>query len=220
MTLKEFSNEFDVLYNNIMSNAAPGLNEYEKSVFLTQAQEEFVIGIYAGRIQQYGSFEETQELKRYLDALIVSATLYPNTNSVLDQGNKAFTVPNENLFTVYERARSGTSPNVVEYLINSITHDQYEYTKKNPFKGILSGRVLSLSKNSNEVELIPPNGVTLTEYFIRYIKVPKPIILTDLTTINATIKGISTATNCELHNSTHLPILKIAVQKAALAYKQ
>lgn len=38
----EFSNEFDVLYNNIMSNAAPGLNEYEKSVFLTKGQEEIV----------------------------------------------------------------------------------------------------------------------------------------------------------------------------------
>ena len=39
MTIQEFSNEFDILYNNSMSNAAPGLNEYEKSVFLTQAQE-------------------------------------------------------------------------------------------------------------------------------------------------------------------------------------
>lgn len=50
MTLKEFSNEFDVLYNNIMSNAAPGLNEYEKSVFLTQAQEELVVNLYSGRV--------------------------------------------------------------------------------------------------------------------------------------------------------------------------
>ena len=38
MTTQEFSNEFDILYNNIMSNSAPGLNEYEKSIFLTQAQ--------------------------------------------------------------------------------------------------------------------------------------------------------------------------------------
>jgi len=37
MTTGEFSNEFDLLYNNIMSNSAPGLNEYEKSVFLTKA---------------------------------------------------------------------------------------------------------------------------------------------------------------------------------------
>lgn len=37
MSTQEFSNEFDVLYNNIMSNAAPGLDGYEKSVFLTKA---------------------------------------------------------------------------------------------------------------------------------------------------------------------------------------
>ena len=42
MTTQEFSNEFDVLYNNIMSNQAPGLDEYEKSVFLTKAQNEIL----------------------------------------------------------------------------------------------------------------------------------------------------------------------------------
>lgn len=42
MTLSEFSDQFDVLYNNITSNQAPGLNEYEKSVYLTKAQNEIV----------------------------------------------------------------------------------------------------------------------------------------------------------------------------------
>ena len=42
MTNSEFSNEFDVLYNNITSNQAPGLDEYEKSVFLTKAQDEIL----------------------------------------------------------------------------------------------------------------------------------------------------------------------------------
>ena len=42
MTTTEFSNQFDLLYNNISSNQAPGLNEYEKSVFLTKAQDEIV----------------------------------------------------------------------------------------------------------------------------------------------------------------------------------
>ena len=42
MTIKEFSDEFDTLYNNIMSNQAPGIDEYEKSVFLTRAQEEII----------------------------------------------------------------------------------------------------------------------------------------------------------------------------------
>ena len=46
MDVKDFSLEFDLLYNNIMSNKAPGLNEYEKSLFLTQAQELIVLDIY------------------------------------------------------------------------------------------------------------------------------------------------------------------------------
>ena len=37
MTTQEFSDQFDVLYNNIGSDQAPGINEYEKSVFLTKA---------------------------------------------------------------------------------------------------------------------------------------------------------------------------------------
>lgn len=43
MTVTEMSNEFDILYNNIMSNQAPGLDEYEKSVFLTKAQSELIL---------------------------------------------------------------------------------------------------------------------------------------------------------------------------------
>lgn len=42
MTPEEMSNEFDVLYNNITSNQAPGLDEYEKSLFLTKAQDEII----------------------------------------------------------------------------------------------------------------------------------------------------------------------------------
>jgi hypothetical protein len=42
MTIPEFSDQFDVLYNNITSNQAPGLNEYEKSLFLTKAEKEIV----------------------------------------------------------------------------------------------------------------------------------------------------------------------------------
>jgi len=42
MTLPEFSREFDLLYNNINSGLAPSLTDYEKSVFLTKAQEELI----------------------------------------------------------------------------------------------------------------------------------------------------------------------------------
>ena len=46
MTNYEFSNEFDILYNNISSNQAPGLDEYEKSVFLLVKQEMNIVEKY------------------------------------------------------------------------------------------------------------------------------------------------------------------------------
>lgn len=42
MSAEEMDNIFDVLYNNITSNQAPGLNAYEKSIFLTKAQDEIL----------------------------------------------------------------------------------------------------------------------------------------------------------------------------------
>lgn len=42
MTIEEFSIQFDILWNNSTSNRAPGLNEFEKSSYLTKAQNEIV----------------------------------------------------------------------------------------------------------------------------------------------------------------------------------
>ena len=39
MTVAEFSAEMDVIYENINKNGAPGLDDYEKSVILSHAQE-------------------------------------------------------------------------------------------------------------------------------------------------------------------------------------
>ena len=42
MSAEEMDNMFETLYNNIGSPQAPGLNAYEKSVFLTKAQDEIL----------------------------------------------------------------------------------------------------------------------------------------------------------------------------------
>lgn len=217
MTLQEFSNEFDVLYNNIMSNAAPGLNEYEKSVFLTQAQEEFIVAAYSGRLQGIDSFEGTEEVKKYLDNLIISISIYPNSNLTLNRNGVSFSVPPDILFTVYEQVKD---INGVIYPINNITHDEYNFVLKNPFRGPLSGRVMCLTNADYEKELIPPEGVKLDEYNIKCIMTPPPIILADISSIGATIHNIDTESDCILNSITHLMILKLAVQKAAQAYKQ
>ena len=70
MTTQEFSVEFDILYNNLASNSAPPVNEYEKSVFLTKAQSDIVIELYSGRNNLGLSFESSEEAKSYLNPLI------------------------------------------------------------------------------------------------------------------------------------------------------
>lgn len=70
MTLQEFSVQFDVLYNNITSNQAPGLNEYEKSVFLTKAQNELIKNHFLGTGGSQGSFDSTAKRQYDFSVLI------------------------------------------------------------------------------------------------------------------------------------------------------
>jgi len=70
MTSEEFSNEFDILLNTYAADGVITVDEYDKSVFLTKAQESLVIDLYTGRLQQIGGFELTEEVKRYLNELV------------------------------------------------------------------------------------------------------------------------------------------------------
>ena len=66
MNVNEFSLQFDVLYNNIMDNDAPGLDEYEKSVFLTKAQEEILKNYFNPKGNKYQEGFDDSE-KRQID---------------------------------------------------------------------------------------------------------------------------------------------------------
>lgn len=72
MTLTEFSNEFDVMYNNISNNSAPGVNIYEKSVFLTRAQELILKEVYSGELGK--SFDSSEDMRAYFNKLVDTIT--------------------------------------------------------------------------------------------------------------------------------------------------
>lgn len=81
MTVQEFSTQFDVLWNNVSSNQAPGLNEYEKSVFLTKGQSQLVEEHFNHRIDQVGGgFDGTQKRQYDFSSIIRVANLY-NVNT-------------------------------------------------------------------------------------------------------------------------------------------
>ena len=86
MTADEMKQEFDVLYNNIMSNAAPGLDDYEISLFLTKAQEELLKSYFNPKGNKYAEgfdfspkrqvdFSNIIVSKNYTDANCFTQTL-------------------------------------------------------------------------------------------------------------------------------------------------
>ena len=215
MTTQEFSNEFDILYNNIMSNSAPGLNEYEKSIFLTQAQEALVLDIYRGKFDE-NSFESTEEVSDYINTLVrqskITDTVEGNgisTNSVFYQ------LPDDIWFITYEsvilRDNNLDCKNGQEVIVKPITQDEYYSISKNPFRGANDRRVLRLLSD-NKVELI--SKYRIESYLIRYLSKPEPIILDNLSTYGVTINGKSEITKCKLNPAVHRILLNRAVQLA------
>lgn len=81
MTTQEFSAQWDVLWNNVASNQAPGFNEYEKSVFLTKAQNMLVKEFFNRRTDGIGGGYDGSELRQYdFSSLIrVENLFYANT---------------------------------------------------------------------------------------------------------------------------------------------
>lgn len=225
MTLQEFSNEFDILYNNIMSNQAPGLNEYEKSVFLTLAQDAVIVNLYNGTIKGI-SFDGDEELKRYLAPLIKDANIKPYFKDGEILLNK-FKLPSDLLFLVYEDAyiksiisdKEGQETVTKTIPIVPANYDNLHKTLRNPFRRESDNRVLRLDIGDSLIELISKYPVT--EYRIKYLSKPTPIILVDLNEYypNLSINGESEAKECSLDSNIHREILNQAVVLAKQSYK-
>jgi hypothetical protein len=222
MTNSEFSSEFDVMYNNIMSNAAPGLDEYEKSVFLTKAQEQIVIELYGNTTGT--SFEKDEEARRFLGNLVKTYTTDAKLDNQLGLSKTSvfFQIPEDVWFITYESAilkdeRLGCLDGT-EAVIVPVSQDYFYRIQKNPFRGPTKGRALRLDNADNIVEIV--SDYNISKYLLRYLKRPSPIILVDLDTVGSelSINDVNTSTECELNPVIHRTILDRAVLLAKTAW--
>lgn len=217
MTLQEFSIEFDILYNNISSNQAPGLTEYEKSVFLTQAQEALVLDLYKGTTGD--SFETTEEVTRYLSTLVKSFITTHFEEPVNYIGTPEYVVNfqlNNLWFITFQSAT------IVVDLIKSrdvlvvpAKQDSLYKDLKNPFKRPDKNKIFVINEDG-KVKLY--SNYPITRYVLKYLSKPSPIILSDLES-EWSINGISNATECSLPESLHRQILLRAVQMAKAVWQ-
>lgn len=216
----EFSDEFDILYNNIMSNAAPGLNGYEKSVFLTKAQEEIIKNHFNPEGNRYKEgFDDS--LKRQIDfselIKVGEGTLVEGSSTTFDSRAKLYNLP-EDVFIIINEAIK-TDKGVRQ--IVPLSYNEYTRLMSRPFKEPLkyqAWRIITTSIDNITVELIANSNELITQYSIRYVRRPAPIILEDLSEYCASINGISEVSECELNPIIHQEILQRAVELAKLAY--
>lgn len=226
MTTKEFSNSFDTLLNSYSQRASFGegnlkkdivLDEYEKSHFLTEAQEQIVLSYYTGNNSNLDSFEKTEEIRRYLSSLIKTAEITPSIyeGKLLSENSQVFDLPNDLWFITYESAKLASSSDTClsekEVQVVPVTQDDYYRTNENPFKGPGFRRALRLDISENKVEIV--SKYTISKYLVRYINKISPIILEPLSE-GLSINGETTEQTCSLHESLHRPILELAVRLA------
>lgn len=227
MTTEEFSNEFDTLLNSY-SNVEPfgktpntvEIDEYEKSVFLTNAQEEIVIDLYNGKNPFGDSFEKTEEIRRYLSDLIRTYTTSTKETGYTGLSNKSvfFKLPDDLWFITYEAVNlkdDGLGCMDGEgILVMPVTQDEYHRIKKNPFRGPNERRAVRLDLSEKVVEIV--SKYNIDSYLVRYLARPRPIILSKLPD-NLSINGVSDKSECELNPVIHRAILERAVKLAIIS---
>ena len=218
----EFSNGFDVLYNNIMSNAAPGINEYEKSVLLTKAQDEVLKNYFNPKGNKYQEgFDGSAKRQIDFSGLISVAECTSLSGAGFDLRAKIYRMPEDVFLIINETLTTDTG---VKQVV-PISFDEYSRLMSKPYKEPLkyqAWRLVTEGSGSDNVvvEVIPHSGETVSKYTVRYVRRPKPIVLVDLASEygDVSINGVSTISECELNPLIHEEILQRAVELAKIVY--
>lgn len=142
MTLEEFSTEFDVLYNSITSNAAPGFNDYEKSVLLTLAQEELIKSYFVsnnnttgvgldGSQKRHYDFSTLIKIKSLKNIIydIITARDKVEIPSLNKDANAVFLIPNDVFLILNEHLIAKDN----NYIVFPISYDTYNLLMSKPF---------------------------------------------------------------------------------------
>lgn len=142
MTLEEFSTEFDVLYNSITSNAAPGFNDYEKSVLLTLAQEELIKSYFVANNNTTGVGLDGSQKRHYdfstlikikslknISCDIITAGDKVNIPFINNNTNAVFLIPNDVFLILNEHLIAKDN----NYIVFPISYDTYNLLMSKPF---------------------------------------------------------------------------------------
>lgn len=236
MTCEEFSNMFDTLLNSYASKASFGdaasassiqLDEYEKSVLLTQAQDEIVKSYFDARLNVQGQGFDNSE-RRQVD---FSNLIFEKTVSLGTAGSNSFdsrgmvadfsTLSPKPLFILNEAIDVTSSGTTKRYVVVPIHYREYDRVMSKAYGQPLKKQAWRIFNNSGagfdlKSEIIPGVGSGITTgatYKIRYVGRPTPIVLIAMPS-GLAVDGVSIKTECVLNPILHIDILNRAVEIA------
>lgn len=178
MTLSEMSQTFDILYNNSSSNQAPGLNEAEKSIYLTKAQNMLVKEQFNSRTDGVGGgFDGSQQRQYDFSSLIKIANLF-NVNTYdknritdiqkLDKRSRVFLFPHDYFLTVNEVL----SDSKRQYSVLPLSYDEYQRLMLKPYNFPVkrgAWRLITNKLNCNYInESANPTGTQTSKFSPKY----------------------------------------------------
>lgn len=218
MDVQELSNLFDTLLQPYITKDVLGeqntlaFDEYEKSIFLTKAQEQIVLELYQ-------ELEQSEEVRKYLSNLIKTDNYVPvgeQDETLINNNFKSYKVEisNDILFMIYEQCTLSDENNCINNKIVSVVptiHDDLDKVLKNPFKSPNNRKVIRLDFD-NKIELI--SKYNISNYKVRYLKRPNPIILVALEDNLSINNGNTKVSNGETNPILHERIVQRAVQLA------
>ena len=159
MTTTEMSNEFDILYNQVNSNQAPGVDEYEKSVFLTKAQNQVILAKFDPRGNKFQSgfnINDLGQLRQYdFSTLIDNAELDRVTSqqySPYDPRAITFVLPDDYFLTLNESVVENYDGVPYIYQIIDISYNDYTRLMQKPYQYPPKRSVWKLITKNGSVE--------------------------------------------------------------------
>jgi len=162
MTTQEFSTEFDVLYDNISSGQAPGLTEYEKSIFLTKAQSEIIKNYFNPKGNKYQEgFDDSPKRQMDFSMLMKTTSCTAVTASVNLHGASNvgyYSIPSDILLYINEFVDVTRKGSLVRLVILPLSYDEYNKLMSKPFRRPLKNQAWRLITSGEGV------SYTYTDY--------------------------------------------------------
>lgn len=200
--------DFDILYNNIMSNSAPGLDNIEKAFFLNKAQDELIKNYFNPKGNKYQEgVDDSPKRQINFSKLIETCKLEKSTIISEFLGGICFILPEELFLILNEYVSSGNS----RYTVLALTHSDYDIQTLKPYKYPKRNSAWRIFKSESGTsdrvsEIVLPYGVSDADltYTIRYVKKPNSIT--------------ENSTRDDFDDTMYQEILQRAVELAKAAY--